>query len=369
MKSDPVVNCEEAQEFVSALYDGQRVPKELADHVDVCPNCRERLRAYSRIGAELRLLASRAPTVAAVPDRLARKVRPGRSKFLFIKGRMLVPRFAVVMTAGLFIVLTASLFTLHAQQSRPLWFQFALDAQNPHPTDRTFKPQHAVRAGYDDYWVWGNGPNNVVGTHIVVSTINSDSVQLAIRSRRYNATNADQIDVKKDLGDVSGHTFTYYPGRPLEIPIEGGGTLVLQGQVLDHQPKFMMFGIPLEPNPDQLILSSPVLISGKTVLSDMKGANAIANGADKEAVLYAPGTGLLRFALQPSPGAIQGVASWGNLDFKLDGQSYRLLTASQICGGDQPHTVWVKNDAQFSPSHEEENRGFLGADKLSAPVW
>ncbi len=370
MNKDTVVNCQQAQELVSALYDGERVPTDFADHVDACPNCRERLRSYSHIGAELRLLASRTATAVPMPAPLPRKGTVGRSRFLFVKGRILVPRFAVAMAAGLFLLLAASLMRLHAQQSRPLWFQFSLDAQNPHALDKPLGPKQAVQAGFDDALVWGDGPDNVIGTHLAITAVKDDSVQLAVRSRRYYATNADELHVKKDLGDLSGHTFTYYPGKPLQIPIEGGGTVVLQGQIVDHKARFMFpFGIPLEPDPDQLILSSPVLISGKTVVFNMKGANAIATGADEEDVLYVPGTGLLRFALQPFPGAIQGVASWGNLDFKWDGKSYCLLTASQICGGDQPRTVWVKNDAQFLPADEQSKRGFLGANKLGAIVW
>lgn len=364
------MNCQEAQQLVSVLYDGERVPSDCADHVNTCPNCRKRLHNYSQIGAELRLLASRTPAAVAVPPALLRKVGSGRLKFGFAKGSILVPRFAVGIVAGLFLVLTASLMRLHAQQSRPFWFQFELDAQAQNRSDKSFQPQHAVRAGYDDVFVWGDRQNNVVGTHIVVSAIKEDSaVELALRSRRYNATNADQIDVKRDLGDLNGHRFTYIPGRPLQIPIEGGGTLVLRGHVVDHQPKLMASGIPLEPDPDQLILSSPVLISGNTVLSNLKGATAIASEEDQETVIYVPRAGLFRFALRPFPGAIQGQASWGNLDFLLDGRSYSLLTASPICGGDQPRTVWVRNDARFSPFDERLKGGFLSADKLSAPSW
>lgn len=369
MNRDTVVNCQEAQEFISALYDGERVPAEFADHVDACPNCRKRLRTYSHMGAELRLLASRMPVAPVLPSALLGNRSSRRSRFLYAKGAILVPRFAVAIVAGLFLVLTASFMRLHAQQSRPLWFQFALDPQNPHAPEKSFQPQHAVQAGYDDDWVWGNGPNNVVGTHIAIYGIKGDSVQLGVRSRRYHATNADQLDVKNQLRDLSGHAFTYYPGKPLEIPIEGGGTLLLRGQVVDHQPKLLMFGLPLEPDPDQLILSSPVLISGTAVLFNLKGASAIANGMDQEAILYVPGTGLLRFTLEPVPGAIEGLASWGNLEFKLNGQSYSLLTASPISGGDQPRTIWIKNDAGFFPSDEKLKAGFVSADKLSAPVW
>jgi hypothetical protein len=157
---------------------------------------------------------------------------------------------------------------------------------------------------------------------------------------------------------MTGHTFTYYAGKSLEIPIGGGGALILEGKMVDHKPRFMEFGIPLEPSPNQLILTSPVLISGDRVLFNMKGANTIAYSPDQVAILFVPGTGLLQFGLQPFTGAVPGVAKWGNLEFELKGQKYMLLTSSQMAGGDQPRTVWISNDPHFVPEGRETG-GFV----------
>ncbi len=358
------IDCQEIGDWISALYDGESVPSQFADHINSCSECHSRLYTYSTMGAELRLQASRDP-IAAAPT-----FTPPPATFMHRRwlapttGSVRIPKLAIISIAALFLVLTANLLHLHAQQTRPLWFQFALDPHNPHTLHQPFQPQHAVKAGYDDIWVWGDGPTNVVGTHIAISKIGADSVQLAIRSRRYQATNANQVDARHQLRDLTGHLFTYRPGTPLEVPIEGGGTLVLQGHVLDHQPKSTLFGIPLEPDPNQLVVSSPVIISGDTVLFNLKGASAIARQADEVVMLYVPGTGLLRFALDPFPGAVQGQASWGHLDFQLGGQSYSLLTASPISGGDQPQIIWVSNEPDYVPRVEQTKGGLLGVGKL-----
>ncbi len=365
MKEASKINCQDSEAWISALYDGEPVPPQTADHINGCANCRERLRIYSTMGAELRLQASRAAATTNADSPYIPKPFRQQGWFASAKGSVNVPKFVIVSIAALFLVITANFLTLHAQQNRPLWFQFSLDPRNPHTVDQAFLQQHAVQAGYDDIWIWGDSPTDVVGTHVAISKIDADSVQLAIRSRRYQAMDADQVDAKHQLSDLTGHLFTYQPGTPLQIPIEGGGTTILKGQILDHQPKSMMFGIPLEPDPNQLVVSSPVLISGNTVLFNLQGANTIARGGDEVAVLYVPGVGLLRFTLEPWGDAVQGKASWGHLDFQLGGQSYSLLTASPITGGDQPRIVWVSNDRGYVPPSEQSKRGFLGARKLS----
>ena len=59
------------------------------------------------------------------------------------------------------------------------------------------------------------------------------------------------------MKDLSGHAYTYYPGQSIEIPVEGGGTMVLKGEIFDHKPRVMDFGIPLEPSADQVIPPGP----------------------------------------------------------------------------------------------------------------
>jgi hypothetical protein len=347
--------CDNPDELLSALYDGEPVPTEFAQHVNTCPNCRARLRDYSHIGAELRLIASLTAS-APVPQ-----IRPRRSKFFDLAGKMSIPKFALAAAAALFTVMTVGLVQLHARQSNPLWFQFTLTEKGS--AQRAFP--EVARAGYDNYSAGGNG-QTVIGWHVVVSQVQNGQVELAIRTHVYHqVTNADDLHLETDLKDISGHTLIYTPGEPLEIPVEGGGTLVLQGMIVDHKPRFMEMGIPLDPGPNEIILSSPVLISGDKVLTNEKGASTIQDGPDRAAVLYVSGVGLLKFALQPFPGAIAGKASWGRLEFKLGSKDYTLLTASQICGGDQPRTVWISNNPNFT----YDSNGFVSGDNLRNPSW
>jgi len=48
------MKCEDAAEFVSALYDGERIPREAAEHLGECETCQGRMETYSRMSAEMR---------------------------------------------------------------------------------------------------------------------------------------------------------------------------------------------------------------------------------------------------------------------------------------------------------------------------
>lgn len=357
------MNCQKAQELISVLYDGEPVPTEFADHVDTCQTCRENLRAYSEIGAELRLLASRSLSSPVLPPSVLYQRRSRGLLFSSLMARIPVPKVAVAAAAGVLLVMTVSLMRVHAQSS-PLWFQFTLTEKG---RKADFTLQNLAQAGYDDYLAGGKYMHQF-GTHVRVSSVQADQVNISLRSRLYQVTNADDMHLKADLENFGGLTLAYHPGESLDIPVEGGGTLVLEGKIFDHKPRFMAFGIPLEPSSEQLIVTSPVLISGEKVLANMKGMNTLRDGQDSVVVLYAPGTGLLKVALQPFPGAAQATASWGRLDLKLGGQNYTLLTASQICGGDQPRTLWASIDAGYRPEDSHLAGGFLGSRKLSEPV-
>jgi hypothetical protein len=52
------MNCELAEEYVSALCDGQKIPQVAAEHLGKCRRCQLELNEYAAIGAELRRLAS-----------------------------------------------------------------------------------------------------------------------------------------------------------------------------------------------------------------------------------------------------------------------------------------------------------------------
>jgi len=337
------MNCSEAEPFVSVLYDGEPVPVEVADHVDGCPNCRACLRSYCEMGAELRLMAGKAPhptSPCALRDKL--RLPYGSARLAFLRARVLVPRFALALLAAALLATSASIVILRAQsEARPLWFQFGV-------TDRGLPVTlmgHVAQAGSDYGWViWR--VDNPTGVHVAVITIKEKSVQLRIRARKLSREEADKgYSPKKELGDLQNHEFTYTVGEELDIPVEGGGMLALKGQVVDHQPK-IAWGMPGEPGPDQIVLNGPLVISGETLLANLQSAHVLAPDRNWGGRIYVPGTGQIVIALQASPGAVQGEANWGDLKFTWQGRSYVVRTASPITGGDQPRAVWVTLDSE-----------------------
>jgi hypothetical protein len=336
------MNCSQAEPFVSVLYDGEPLPVEITDHMDGCPSCRARLRSYCEMGAELRLMASKVPHPTppfAFRDELRPPYRPARLAFL--RACVLVPRFALALLATALVATSASIVVLRAQSgTRPLWFQFGVNDVGLPPRVMS----QVAHEGSNDGWViWRVG--NQIGVHIAVTAIKEKSVQLGIRARKLSPGEADKgYSPEKELGDLQDHEFTYTVGDKLDVPIEGGGVLALRGQVVDHQPK-IAWGMPGEPDPDQIVLTSPMVISGETLLANLQGANSLAEDRNWGGRIYVPGTGQIVIALWASPGAVQGEANWGDLKFTWRGRSYVVRTASPITGGDQPRPVWVTLDS------------------------
>jgi hypothetical protein len=342
------MTCIEAESHVSVLYDGEQVPAEAADHIEDCPTCRDTLRTYSHLGAEIRLMASRTQPASVIPEELQQRIRSQKkSWFRFLEGKVLMPRFAIAALAiAILTAIPASITLVHAQ-SKPLWFQFQLQ-----PTSSNAFPSfYAVKAGYDDQMAWvfasgGEGLPTMVGAHIAVKSIKDGRVELEIALRNFG-TGAEFPDrMQQDVAKLQMQPVIYRPTQPLIIPISGGGTMTLTGEVLDHQPEFA-WNLPLEPRQDQLIIRSPVLLQDQQVLVNLQGASTIATGSHV-AALNSPGVGTFLFGLQESPGAVEAKANWGYLTFNMGGKSYLLTTGAPICGGDQPRTVWVSFGPPFA---------------------
>lgn len=363
------MNCQEVEPFVSMLYDGENVPAECADHIDACPACRERLRSYSEMGAELRLLASRMPAESGLPQGVVERMRSSErgDRFAFLRARMVVPKFAAIAAAAAVVALSASVVVVRAQnQSAPLWFQFELVPADAQASDGQHELNHVVQAGFDDGFALSTpvldashhpvlnhqqmAEMRVFGTHMAVSSIKDGKVQLAIRSHLYRPGDLAAFNAKEQLGDLEHHTFTYTPGQALEIPVEGGGAMLLRGEIADHQPKFAWHQ-PVEPRPDQIVLTHPVLFKGKTVLAFADGGSTRADSPDS-AAFFTQEAVRLDIALRSFPGAVPAQANWGKLEFKVNGESYTLYSASPICGGEQPHAVWVALDTEYLPSSD-----------------
>jgi len=332
------MNCMKAELYVSALYDGEGVPPNVAEHIAECEACHRILNDYSKIGAELRLAA-----VTQQPQLPPLLLPPRRNKKI-LTARVAVPRFAL---AGLVacLVLTTVATSIVRTQTRPLWFEFTCGLQN---SQFNYK---VAQSGYDDTGVIAGLTNGFPGgaaVHVQVESISADDVVLRIRAvppkLEVTPTSVKLLADSNRKVSLDGVPAIHYrPGESLSISVEGGGTLYLKGKVLDYQPK-IAFGVPLEPPTGEMVVRSPILTAQDQLLGVFNGATSIAENDSRTINFRSGSNGLFIFALKPFPGAIQGEANWGEVRFNLDGQNYRLLAAAPITGGEQPRPVWVRHD-------------------------
>jgi hypothetical protein len=362
------MNCQEAEAFLTVLHDGGgEIPGETARHIVECGNCRSILESYARIGTELRIAASiLAEPAAAAPV-------PSKASWLpqLLTARVALPRVALagLATACLVLATLAAFMTsaVLAQQSKPLWFQFSYGLQKGGASHYSL-----AQNGYDEtsqLMAIQNGSFVGAKVRVQIEKISLGEVVVRIRavppvvetapdgSSRFVAGNPPDQVVMDTV-----RTIHYKPGDWIEVPIEGApGTLYLHGEVFDRQPK-LAIGIPLEPPTGQMVVRWPVLVAGANrVVADLAGATAIAND-DSTAVHFGAGkNGNFIFAMRPFPGAVAGEANWGQIAFKLDGTTYRLMTAAPITSGDQPRQVWVRRDP---PPAGDDSGVRLGSRRL-----
>jgi len=91
----------------------------------------------------------------------------------------------------------------------------------------------------------GESVPDVVGAHLAVKSIQEGRVELEIAALNFGLSTTMRATMQKDVAQLPMQRIVYVPGQPLLIPINGGGTLTLRGEVLDHQPKFA-WKLPLE---------------------------------------------------------------------------------------------------------------------------
>src|SRR5258707_12838114 len=122
------MNCVEAAECASALFDGEPISQEAAAHLSDCEECRALLNEYAEMGAEVRRMAS-----AAVPQTISegrwRLAEPAAASKWLTKwrGTMRIPRFAFALMLGVIFVLSGGLALVQARtggNGPVLWLTF-----------------------------------------------------------------------------------------------------------------------------------------------------------------------------------------------------------------------------------------------------
>jgi hypothetical protein len=367
------MNCDEVQPFVSALHDGESVPRQAAEHMRSCSACQARLEDYARMDVELRLLASNVSEEA--PTQIPHLPQFRRRWSQTLTAHVLVPRFA--LGVGLFAILGLSvgLAWMRTQSGGP-WFQFDLSDAEKHA-----KVGCLTQAGDD--WTGGfvtTGGNQKIGIRVKALDVQKDLVRLSVKARVFEpargseegkVANPTRDTLSQEVMDrifanITPQEFDYVPGRTLEIPVEGGGKILLNGEVFKLRPSFSAQWYSVTPKPDAIVLSKAALVRGNEFLGEIHGSGG-AEAKNSSFGICVPPLGSFVFALKPFDGAVQGVVEFGQARFTMDGDEYRLFSATPITGGQQPREIWVYR-SQNCPStwkHIPKNPTMIGVGDVS----
>lgn len=345
------MNCQDAQQFVSCLYDGEAVSAEAAEHIRGCRACRERLRDYAEIGAELRLLADATPREA--PSAL--DLPPdGKRWQRGLTDRVLVPRFAAALAILAIVGLATGLVVMRAQsRTPPLWFQYDVSVPKSERAANGFSGQGGLLqgGGQSDFAVlWTHGGGRIV-VELRPLQVQTGLVQLSARARVVKPVPGSGEEKmlsegpaqRQLLGQVLAGTvpreIDYTPGRKLTIPVEGGGSFILSGKVYKIRPTLWGF-MTATPKPNELQLFDGALVRGNDFLGKIQGGG-VGDAKNSALGICVPKVGALVVALKPFEGAVRGVTEYGQARFTIDGHDYTLYSARPITGGPQPREIWV----------------------------
>lgn len=363
------MNCVEARECVSALFDGEPISREAAAHLSDCDECRVRFTEYTEISADLRRMAS-AASAPAIPEGQWRsaELAAGTNWARNWKGTMRIPRFAFALmlvaifalTGGLALVkarpeglgsIEASGEFLKPESVAPTWFQYKMLGRDGEmivggivPTNPRGNPSYDRESGmpYTD---------GAVYVHFRVLERIGEAEKIGVRSLwiprgAHNQTSGPVVvvdgneDPFEKLRNMPEREFFYVPGKDLEIPVEGYGNLAMRGHFESTLPDPLPMG--LYPVDGHFRIDPPVvLVREKEMLGkfdDGRGEVSL----DKSYFAYGTQpTGWYLFSAKPIAGAVEGTLKMNQIEFKLDGKHYLLLTGDPIVLGSVK--VWVKH--------------------------
>jgi len=359
------VTCKEAAEFVSALLDGETIPRDAAMHIDTCESCRLLLHDYVEMGAELRRFASietsqTAPTLQLEPKAHQRQAfwRKGRepmkiSKFTFALMILVVVVLATSLTVmGVAAHSSGNVLVLNVERSG-----------QDHPYTGVFD---TTRSGSQPWTVIGPMNQKIAGFQFELLARSGDRVQLGFRSKA-NPLSADAHN-RMGVAEVRSQPQSQYwfePGQTLKIDMQDVGTLVVTGQWMDHTPVFYhnpaLMGETMDPNAEELRVVSPLLLRDKQEIGEI-GDSAKATAPGDAIQVYIPPQGRYLLSLEPMKGAVEANVRLNRITFELNGQEDVFVSGAPVT---RARTVWVLYEPDFKPPSPRVP-AFISSDELSA---
>ncbi len=342
------MKCEDASEFVSALCDGEGIPKEAAEHIGECEECRARLNAYSAMGTELRRVASLQEQTEVKAGSWEKVTRAQPNWWQKGSTTMRIPRFAFASMLGMILLLSGGLVLVRARTAvaGPV---FVL----------TYKIPADGRVGRCTMVTGGNrkinscsdgvgGPWGFLTMKMRYMGKESERVELGVKTRYEAQARPLGMSNIDTLQDVPEETVWIDPGSKQQISVPGFGEIELTGEYLDHIPTLLFRpNEALDPQKDEFRIASPVLIRGKEVVFNLDGSSIDSGDPEAALMIYFPGEGRYLISTVPFEAAVEGKVDLGQIKFSLEGKEYLLLTAMPTTRSEH---VWVTHDPQYKLS-------------------
>lgn len=361
------MNCKEAAECVSALFDSHQLSREVAAHLADCPECRVRLNEYAEMGAELRDMGS-AAAPQAIPEGRWRLAEPAAANHWLRKwrGTMRIPRFAFALMLIAIFVLSGGLALVKARpQARgPVLLLRAKIPGKGVVTTCTGR----VTPEYDMCSFSAVAlPGTLTGSLRFISR-DGDRVQIGIRTKYEPPGRTPAWGYDEELKDVPLERFWMDPDRPLSVPIAGFGTMEIYGEFRDHEPPLPSPDATLDPAANELRIWSAFMIRDNRILADMNNMFVETQEPDSAIVLYVPKQGRFVFSLKPFDGAIEADIQANRIQFAENGHSYLLITGGPVARTSYAH-VWVLHQPEWRPvgvgPGDLADHLFVSRDKLA----
>jgi hypothetical protein len=343
------MKCEEAAEFVSALFDGEPLPQEAATHLAGCLECRLRLNEYSKIGVQLRCVASTL-TPSGIPQGRWKLADPATVNWLTEwRGTMRIPRFAFALMVFALFALSAGMFLTRAKGTYR-WFQYELMGRDGKMIMSGTAPTNPGGNRYYDADAGMPYPDGMVWFHVRFLEQIGEAEKIGVRA--VWLPQGDHSRVAR-MRETPEREFLYSPGEELKIPVDDYGNLEIKGHFETTLPDNVRMG--LYPKDGTFRIDPPVvLVQGKEVL--MKGDMGGGQGSlDKSYFAYgAQEIGWYVFSAKPFAGSIEGVLTDNQIEFMLEGKHYLLFTGDPIVFG--RISIWVKHYSSIQDADPTSSR-------------
>ena len=343
------MKCEESAEFVSALCDGETIPREAAEHIGECETCRATLNAYSTMGAELRRLASLEERTEFKAGSWKKEQRVRLNWWRKGRTTMRIPRFAFALMLGMILLLSGGLVLVRARTGTGEPVLVLTYKIPPHGrTARcTITTDGNPRTNRCNYSTGGTSGLLTVNTRFVSKE--GQRTELGVRTRYETQARSLGMSNTDNLKDVPEEMVWIEPGNKQEISVPGLGEVELTGEYLDHVPALLFRpDEALDAQKNEFRIVSPVLIRGKEVVFNLGGSNSTDSGdPDAALMVYFPGEGRYLISTVPFEGAVEGNVELGQIKFSLEGQDYALLTAMPTTRSEH---VWVTHEPHYKLS-------------------